>query len=171
MVNRNKRRYGGYIVHVGVVLIFVGITGSAFKVEKQATVNKGESFTIKNYTLRYETLTRYPTANKEVVAASLSVFNGGEKMGVLYPEKNFHQGHDQPATEVAIHSTLKEDIYVVLAGYEEDTVTFKVLVTPLVIWIWIGGTVMALGTIFAMLPDRRKLRGTVRHAHIEEVSG
>lgn len=171
MVNRNKRRYGGYIVHVGIVLIFVGITGSAFKVEKQATVKKGESFVIKDYTLRYDTLTRYPTAHKEVVAASLSIFNGGEKIGVLYPEKNFHRGQDQPATEVAIRSTLKEDLYVVLAGYEEDIATFKVLVTPLVIWIWIGGTVMALGTIFAMLPDRRKLRGTAHHTHIEEVSG
>jgi cytochrome c-type biogenesis protein CcmF len=171
MVNRNKRRYGGYIVHVGIVLIFVGITGSAFKVEKQATVKKGESFAIKDYTLRYDTLTRYPTAHKEVVAASLSIFNAGEKIGVLYPEKNFHRGQDQPATEVAIRSTLKEDLYVVLAGYEEDIATFKVLVTPLVIWIWIGGTVMALGTIFAMLPDRRKLRGTAHHTHIEEVSG
>jgi cytochrome c-type biogenesis protein CcmF len=72
---------------------------------------------------------------------------------------------------VAIRSTLKEDLYVVLAGYEEDIATFKVLVTPLVIWIWIGGTVMALGTIFAMLPDRRKLRRAVHHAQIEEVSG
>ena len=170
VVNRNKRRYGGYIVHVGIVLIFVGITGSAFKMEKQATVKKGESFTIKDYTLRYDSLSRYPTASKEVVAASLSLFNSGEKKGVLYPEKNFHHGQDQPATEVAIHSTLKEDIYVVLAGYEEDTATFKVLVTPLVIWIWIGGTVMALGTIFAALPDRRKAGRAAEQAAAQEAT-
>jgi cytochrome c-type biogenesis protein CcmF len=170
MVNRNKRRYGGYIVHVGIVLIFVGITGSAYKVEKQATVKKGESFTIKNYTLRYDTLTRYPTAHKEVVAVSLSVFDGGEKIGVLYPEKNFHRGQDQPTTEVAIHSTLKEDLYVVLAGHEEDIASFKVLVTPLVIWLWIGGVVMALGTIFAMLPDSRKGRRVLQQAPKEQVT-
>jgi cytochrome c-type biogenesis protein CcmF len=170
-INRNKRRYGGYIVHVGVVLIFVGITGSAFKVDKQATVKKGESFNIKSYTLRYDALSKYPTANKEVIAASLSMFNAGSRITVLNPEKNLHRGHDQPASEVAIHSTLKEDVYVVLAGHEGDIATFKVLVTPLVIWIWIGGIVMTLGTIFAMLPDRRKGRRAMERAHIEEVSG
>lgn len=157
MMSRNKRRYGGYIVHLGVVMIFVGITGSAFKADTQATVKKGESFRIKKYTLRYDALSRYPTANKEVVSASLSMFNAGSRIAVLTPEKNLHRGHDQPASEVAIHSSLREDLYVVLAGYEGDTATFKVLVTPLVIWIWIGGVVMALGTLFAMLPDRRRV--------------
>jgi cytochrome c-type biogenesis protein CcmF len=173
VVNRNKRRYGGYIVHAGIVLIFVGITGNAFKAETQATVSKGESFSIRNYTLRYDSLTRYPTAHKEVVAASLSVFNSSEKKGVLYPEKNVHRGHDdQPSTEVAIRSTFKEDLYVVLAGFEGETATFKVLVTPLVIWVWIGGAVMALGTIFAMLPDRKKVRGTIQKGTpTVEVSG
>jgi cytochrome c-type biogenesis protein CcmF len=169
MVNRNKRRYGGFIVHVGIVLIFVGITGNAFKVETQATVKEGESFDIKQYTLRYDSLSRYPTANKEVVAASLSMFNTGSRIAVLNPEKNFHRGHDQPATEVAIHSTLKEDIYVVLAGYEKDTATFKVLVTPLVIWVWIGGAVMALGTVFAMLPDQRRGGMAVQQVPREEI--
>ncbi|MEE9610486.1 MAG: heme lyase CcmF/NrfE family subunit, partial [Desulfatiglandales bacterium] len=170
IVNRNKRRYGGYIVHVGIVMIFVGITGSAFKVEKQATVKKGESFSIKNYTLRYDSLSQYPTANKEVIAASVSLFNAGSRVTVLFPEKNFHRGQDQPASEVAIRSTLKEDVYLILAGHEGDTATFKVLVTPLVIWLWIGGVVMTLGTIFAMLPDQRKGRRLLHQAQNEEVS-
>jgi cytochrome c-type biogenesis protein CcmF len=171
VVNRNKRRYGGYIVHIGIVLVFVGITGSAFKVDTQATVEKGESFNIKNYTLRYDSLSRYPTASKEVVAASLSMFNSGSKIAVLTPEKNLHRGHDQPASEVAIYSTLKEDVYAVLAGYEGDTATFKVLVTPLVIWLWIGGVVMALGTIFAILPDHGRGRRLVQRPQKEEVPG
>jgi len=171
MVNRNKRRYGGYIVHVGIVLIFVGITGSAFKVETQATVEKGESFNIKGYTLRYDSISSYPTANMKVVVASLSLYNAGSKIGVLNPEKNFHRGQDQPATEVAIRSTLKEDVYVILAGYEKDTATFKVLVTPLVIWLWIGGIVMTLGTLFAMLPNRKKGRRGLHQAQIEAASG
>lgn len=159
LLTRNKRRYGGYIVHLGIVLIFVGITGSAFKMEKQITVNKGDSFEIKNYTIRYDSLARYPTANKEVVAVTLSVYNAGKRVAVLTPEKNLHRGQDQPATEVAIHSTLKEDLYVILAGYEGETVTFKVLVNPLVVWIWIGGGVMGLGTIVALFPDRRRRSG------------
>jgi cytochrome c-type biogenesis protein CcmF len=169
VMSRNKRRYGGYIVHIGMVLIFVGITGSAFKVEKQATVKKGESFGIKKYTLRYDALSQYPTANKEVISASLSMFNAGTRIAVLTPEKNLHKGHDQAASEVAIHSSLKEDVYVVLAGHEGDTATFKVLVTPLVVWIWIGGVVMALGTIFAMLPNYRKGKLTIQEAQHEEV--
>jgi cytochrome c-type biogenesis protein CcmF len=170
VVNRNKRRYGGYFVHLGIVLIFVGITGNAFKLEKQATVKKGESFNIKSYTLRYDSLARYPTANKEVVVASLSMFNSGSKTAVLTPEKNLHRGQDQPTTEVAIHSNLKEDLYVILAGYEGDVATFKVLVTPLVIWIWIGGTTMAMGTIFAMFPNRKKGRSVVHQAPDEEAT-
>jgi cytochrome c-type biogenesis protein CcmF len=169
IMNRNKRRYGGYIVHVGIVMIFVGVTGSAFKVEKQATVKKGESFNIKNYTLRYDSLAQYPTANKEVIAASVSMFNAGSRVAVLFPEKNFHRGQDQPASEVAIRSTLKEDVYLILAGHQGDTATFKVLVTPLVIWLWIGGVVMTLGTIFAMLPDRRRERKLLHQTQNEEV--
>jgi cytochrome c-type biogenesis protein CcmF len=156
LVNRNKRRYGGYIVHLGIVMIFVGITGNAFKVETQATVKKGESFRIKDYTLRYDSLSQYPTAHKQVVAASLSLFHSGSIIAVLTPEKNIHKGQDQTASEVAIHSTLKEDVYVILAGHENDIATFKVLVNPLVMWLWIGGTVMGLGTIFAMLPNLKK---------------
>ncbi len=159
LLTRNKRRYGGYVVHLGIVLIFVGITGSAFKMEKQITVNKGDSFEIKNYTIRYDSLARYPTASKEVVAVTLSVYNAGKRVAVLTPEKNLHRGQDQPATEVAIHSTLKEDLYVILAGYEGESVTFKVLVNPLVVWIWIGGGVMGLGTIVALFPDRKRRSG------------
>lgn len=156
LFTRNKRRYGGYIVHLGIVLVFVGITGDAFKMEQQITLNKGDSLNIKHYTIRYDSLSRYPTANKEVVAATLSLFNAGKRVVRLTPEKNFHKGHDQPTTEVAIHSTLKEDLYVILAGYDGESATFKVLVNPLVVWLWIGGGVMALGTILALSPDRKR---------------
>jgi cytochrome c-type biogenesis protein CcmF len=81
----------------------------------------------------------------------------------LNPEKNLHRGHDQPSTEVAIHSTLTEDLYVILAGHEGEVATFKVLVNPLVVWIWIGGGVMALGTILALSPDRRRRKALTSH--------
>jgi cytochrome c-type biogenesis protein CcmF len=137
--------------------------------EKQISVNKGDSFKVKNYTIKYDSLARYPTASKEVVAATLSVFNAGKRIALLTPEKNFHRGHDQPATEVDIHSTLKEDLYVILAGYEGETATFKVLVNPLVVWIWIGGGVMGLGTIVALFPDRRRRsRNASTKLHREE---
>lgn len=160
LIWRNKRRYGGYIIHIGVVMIFVAIIGSsAFKSEKQATLKRGESLTIKEYTLRYENMSSYPTQNKYVVATTLSVYNQGKKVEMLTPEKNFHRGQEQPTTEVAIRSTLEEDLYVILAGYDRDgTATFKVLINPLVAWLWIGGVVLAIGTIIVMWPDKREKR-------------
>lgn len=162
LVARNKRRYGGHIIHFGVVLLFMAMSGSAFNMEKQITVNKGESFKVKKYTLRYDALSEYPTASKHRVVATLSIFNDKHKVGVLSPEKSLFIGQEQPTTEVAIHTNLKEDVYVILAGYGKDWATFKVLVNPLVIWLWIGGGIMAFGAIIVMLPDRRK-RKKINH--------
>ena len=156
LVARNKRRYGGYVIHFGIVLIFMGFGGNAFNAEKQITLKKGESVQIKKYSLRYDALSNYPSAQKDRVVATLTLFNDNHKVGILSPEKNFYKGQDQPTTEVVIRSTLKDDLYVILAGHEKDTATFKVMVNPLVIWLWIGGGIMALGTVIVMLPNRRK---------------
>jgi len=155
LVTLNKRRYGGHMVHFGVVLIFMAFAGSAFNVEKQVSVKTGESFKIKNYTLRFDALSNYPTASRQRVVATLTVLNDEHQVGVVSPEKSIYRGQDQPTTDVAIHSNLKEDLYVILAGYEKDSATFKVLVNPLVVWLWIGGGIMILGTIVVVLPDRR----------------
>ncbi len=156
LVARNKRRYGGYIVHAGVVLIFVGITGGAFNSETQRTLSKGESFNFKQYQLRYEGLAQYATRSKETIVASITVLNEGRRIGSLTPEKSLYHGQEQPTTEVAIHSNLMEDLYIILAGFDNDSVTLKVLVNPLVAWLWIGGLVMTLGTFVVMLPQKRK---------------
>ena len=159
LITRNKRRYGGYVIHLGVVLVFFAISGNAFNVEKQVTLKTGESISLKKYKIRFDSLSDYPTANRRVAAASLTLFNDERKIGMLTPEKTLFKGQNQPTTEVAIHSTLKEDLYVILAGYGEDWVTLKVLINPFVAWLWIGGGVMALGTLIAMLPDRRQKKG------------
>jgi cytochrome c-type biogenesis protein CcmF len=156
LVSLNKRRYGGYVIHFGIVLIFMGFGGNAFNMERQITLNKGESFSIKNYTLRYEALSNYPTAQMDKMVATLTFYNDNHKVGVLSPEKSMYKGQGQPTTEVAIHSTLKEDLYVILAGYEKNMATFKVMVNPLVIWLWIGGGIMGLGSVIVMLPNRRR---------------
>lgn len=156
----NKRRYGGYIIHIGIVLLFVGITGSsAFKVEKVETLAKGESLTIRNYRLEYENLSSYPTESKEVTMVTLSVYREGKKIATLRPEKNLHRNQEQPTTEVAIRSTLWEDLYVILAQYDRDgRVTLKVLINPLLIWMWIGGFVLSGGAIIVMWPDKGEKR-------------
>jgi cytochrome c-type biogenesis protein CcmF len=156
LVIKNRRRYGGHIVHFGVVLVFMAFAGSVFNVEKQVSVKKGESFKIKNYTLRFDALSNYPTANRQKVVATLTVMNDKHQVGIVSPEKSLYRGQNQPTTDVAIHTNLKEDLYVILAGYEKDLATFKVLVNPLVVWIWIGGGIMIFGTIVIVLPGRRQ---------------
>jgi cytochrome c-type biogenesis protein CcmF len=158
LIIRNKRRYGGYIIHIGMVCLFVGITGSsAFKVEKVQTLKKGESFTVKDYRLELVSVDSYPTQNKYITSATLAVYRGGKKIGSLRPEKNFYTNQEQTLTEVALRSTLKEDLYVILTQYSEDgSATFKVVISPLIMWMWLGGVILVAGTILAMWPGKRE---------------
>lgn len=154
----NRPRYGGYIVHIAIILIAIGVIGSSFyNMEKEVTLKRGESTTIKGYTLVYENIDSYETESKTVVTATLSVYNEGKSIGKLTPEKYFHRSYEQPVTEVAIRSTLLEDLYVILVGWDETGATaFNILVNPLVDWIWIGGGVFLLGGLVAFWPERRK---------------
>lgn len=159
LARANRPRYGGYIVHISILLIAVGVVGSSlYSVEKDAMLKPGESITINNYTLTFDNLDTYDTESKSVVTASLSVYNRGKLEGRLTPEKYFHRSYEQAVSEVAIRSTLIEDLYVILIGWEEDgTTAFKVLVNPLVSWIWIGGGVFLVGALIAFWPERRRL--------------
>ncbi len=158
LIATNRPRYGGYIVHIAIILIAIGVAGSSiYDVEKEATVKQGESITINEYTLIYENMDYHETESKGVVTAILSLYNEGHLLGTMTPEKYFHRSYEQPVTEVAIRSTLLEDLYVILLGWDEDgTTSFKVMVNPLVNWIWIGGVVFVLGGLIAFWPERRK---------------
>jgi len=153
----NRPRYGGYIIHVAIILIAIGVIGSSFyDIEKEVTLKPGDSTTIGRYSIIYDGTDNYQTESKLVVSASLSVYNHGELTGKLVPEKYFHRSYQQPVTEVAIRTTLLEDLYVILVSSNEDgTAAFKVLVNPLVSWIWIGGGVLVLGGLIAFWPERR----------------
>jgi cytochrome c-type biogenesis protein CcmF len=154
LVARNQRRYGGYVVHFGIVLIFVGIAGTAFNSHLEATVRAGESFAISHYQVKFNRILFGHDAAKQWMATEVSVLSEGKLVENLRPEKRLYVTHEQPTTEVALHSTWRDDIYLVLAGYDEEKqeATFSAYVNPLVGWLWIGGWVMALGTLFAMLP-------------------
>jgi cytochrome c-type biogenesis protein CcmF len=159
LVGRNRRRYGGYIIHVGVALVFAGIAGSAFNRQVQARLKPGESAAVKDYTLTYERPVTFQERNKSVIAAEMTAYRNGQQVGRLVPEKAFYPQHGQPVSEVAIRSGFYEDLYVVLEGLDEEgTGTFQVFVNPLVGWLWAGGWMMALGTAVAIWPDRRRPR-------------
>jgi cytochrome c-type biogenesis protein CcmF len=156
LVAKNKRRYGGYVVHVGIVLIFVGITGSSlFKDEIQATVAKGQSFRLADFELRYDDIRVTDTAHVEITHAVVTVLRDGRELGVLEPEKRFYKRPGQPTTEVAIRKSLREDVYLILGALDEETglVTFQAFLNPLVSWLWIGGAVMIFGTAIVLLPS------------------
>jgi cytochrome c-type biogenesis protein CcmF len=156
LVGRSKRRYGGYIVHVGIVLMFLGFAGEGFRQEEQALMKPGQQLTVGHFSVRHDALRVTQDAQKQMITGHVSVFEDGQLLGTLQPARWFFKKHEQnPTTEVAIRRGLTEDLYVVLAGYDaaEQSATYTVTINPLVNWIWLGFGIMALGTIIALLPD------------------
>ncbi len=159
LVAKNNRRYGGYIIHIGVLLAFAGIVGSGFfKVEVQRSVKQGESFTVGSYRLKYLGLTPLETPHLDSVTAQLEVSRGGQLIATMAPARLFYIRQQQPASKVAIRSTPLYDLYVVLAGIDDQSglATFQVFLTPLVLWLWVGGLVIALGTVVVLWPNLRE---------------
>jgi len=157
LFGRNKRRYGGYIAHFGFVLLFVGFTGNAFNIQTEVSLRKGESFDLGGYRVVYEgyDITRNPLT--EVISTQLGVYVGEKRLGTLSPEQHiYYKRQDQQrTTEVAIRSTLREDLYVLFEGRnEQDQAFFTAYVNPLVMWVWLGCWVMAIGMIVIIWPDR-----------------
>jgi len=156
LVGKNRRRYGGYIVHVGIVSIFVGIAASsAFRIESTQALRPGETMDVGKFTLRYDRIATEEDAHLSRVTALVSVSAGGTPLGTLGPEKRFYKKPQQPTTEVAIRPTLREDLYLVLGNYDPPSgiATIQAYVNPLVAWLWIGGLLMGIGTIVTMWPS------------------
>jgi cytochrome c-type biogenesis protein CcmF len=157
LVGRQKRRYAGYIVHLGIVLMFLGFAGEGFKREEQILLAPGKSITIGRFTVQHDALSVSDDGQKQMVTARLSVTSGGKPVGQMTPAKWFYRKHEsEPTTEVAIRRGPAEDLYIVLAGYdvERQSATLHLVVNPLVNWIWLGFGVLAFGTIIALLPER-----------------
>jgi cytochrome c-type biogenesis protein CcmF len=158
MVARNKRRYGGYIVHVGIVLMFLGFAGEGFGRDEQALLKPGEQVQVDRYVLRLDAIRATEDSQKQMVTAHVTVLDsGGGVLGTMYPAKWYYRSRpDEPTTEVAIWRSLAEDLYLVMAGFElgEQTASVEIHVNELVNWIWIGFGLLALGTGIALLPER-----------------
>jgi len=154
---RNTRRYGGYIVHVGIVLVFVGISGTAFNKDKQMEMAPGSRMQLGPYTLVCQTFTSRPEQNYTAERATIEVLRASKSVMMLYPERRFYPANEQAGTMVAIYSTLKQDLYVVYAGRspENDQPVIHAYLNPLVKWIWLGGVIVVLGTALALLPNRQ----------------
>jgi cytochrome c-type biogenesis protein CcmF len=157
LVGRSKRRYGGYIVHVGIVFMFLGFAGDGFKKDAQALLKPGEQVTVGRFTVRHDALRVTNDNQKQMITGHVSIFEDGKALGTMTPAKwHFNKRPQEPTTEVAIRRAPGEDLYIVLADYNApaQSGTYTVTVNPLVNWIWFGFAVMAIGTGIALLPDR-----------------
>src|SRR5436305_392720 len=164
LLARNRRRYGGYIVHTGIVILFIAFAGMAFKTETEATLRPGESAVLKSpygwsYTFTHLGGSQYDALNRQVTAATLEIARNGKRLGVLTTEKRQHvdgfgRPTFQPSTEVGIRSDVREDLYVGLAGLVNGTeqAVFRFTINPLVWWVWYGGMIVALGGLIVMWP-------------------
>ena len=157
LTTRNKRRYGGFIIHTGFAILFVGIAASSyFQLEQDVTVKPKTSFKVRDYEIHFGELSFFKDPHKEVIRTDLEIFRNGKSLGFLSPERHFYKNSDQPTTEVALRSFFKEDVYVILAAWDEEgAATFKVYINPLIGLIWRGGLIMALGGLIVLLPDYR----------------
>jgi cytochrome c-type biogenesis protein CcmF len=154
----NRRRYGGYLAHTGMILIFMGLAGAPFTEEATATLKPGELMGVKNYTIKYVKMKKIPYSDKLIDRASIKAFKDRRYIGDLNPERRFYvKRGDRPTSEVAVLSTWSEDLYVALTGYSRDgRASFRVIVNPFVPWLWYGGYVVTLGSILAIIPRRRR---------------
>jgi cytochrome c-type biogenesis protein CcmF len=160
LVRRNGRRYGGYIVHVGVIMIALGIIGNTFyQSQGQANLRRGESMTVANYTLTYRQVDDRQGPNYTEYVASVDVSRDGHGVGQILPKKVvYNKSQDQPMTVVGLRTGPIEDVYVVLADFSADgstlgtTASFKVFVNPLMAWMWAGGIMLILGVLVSTWP-------------------
>jgi cytochrome c-type biogenesis protein CcmF len=156
LVGLNKRRYGGYLVHVGVVLIFVGMAGENFKQQETASLSPGKQVTVGEYALRLDSLRVTDDARKQAVTAHVTALRDGSEVAKLYPARWFFRGReDEATTEVAIRRSIGGDLYIVMPAFDapSQSATLEITVTPLINWLWIGFGVLAIGTLIALLPE------------------
>jgi cytochrome c-type biogenesis protein CcmF len=155
---QQNRRYGGFVVHLGVLVVALGVAGSqAWSVHTETTLDKGQSVTVAGYTVRFDGLDASEESNHSKVTGAFTVTNG-RPLGVLYPAKKFYPQEQTPIAGVDYRLGFVEDLYLVLGDYAQDGshATIKIQVNRMVSWLWIGGLVLTLGAALAILPDQRR---------------
>jgi len=157
LTHRNTRRYGGYLVHMGVVFMFIGFTGKAFDQDKTVELAQGESVQLGRYTLTMQDLTTGQNDNYLWGKLKVAVSKNGENIGVIEPERRMYVVAQQGTSEVAIRRRLNEDLYINFAGTRESKAIIQAYVFPLVSWIWIGYWVVLIGTLICLVPSKTKL--------------
>jgi cytochrome c-type biogenesis protein CcmF len=154
LTHRNTRRYGGYLVHMGIVLMFIGWSGQPFNQSTIGEVEKGGSMKVGAYNLQVVDLTEGENAEYEWETATIHATKNGQEIGILNPTKRFYKAAKQSNAIVALRSRLNEDLYINYAAHEGNKATLQAYVFPLVSWVWIGALVLIAGTLVALIPSK-----------------
>lgn len=166
LIRRNGRRYGGYVIHFGIVLIGVAIIGNEFyQSTTHVTLSEGDSVELSGYSLKYVALESTQRSNHVEIRANLQVSDAetGNVLGKIFPRRNIYdKAPDQPTSEVGLRMTPAEDVYVILNGWEGDgsSATFTIYVNPLTMWMWVGGLLVVLGTLVSVWPHPQPARSS-----------
>lgn len=168
LVGKARRRYGGYIVHVGITLMYIGFTGAAYDVEVEEALSEGEVMEVGDYRVRFDGARMETDRNKRMIFADMSILDeDGRVIDTASPAKFIYHTHrEMPTTEVAIRTRPRDDLYLIMSTVDAETHrgTFRVIVRPLVIWIWIGFALLILGAAIALTPTAREVLGRSRTA-------
>ena len=165
----NRPRYGGYIVHLGIITLAVGAIGSSFySVQRDLVMRPGDSASLGKYTFRYLDVSRTSFRDREEDVAKFEVFSGDSYLGIMRPFRAFYPEFRMAATRGAIRSTPLEDFYIVPSEFSDDgRAVFRVLINPLVWWMWASGPLLCLGVLLALTPQRQPAPATLRlPAHV-----
>ena len=171
ITRRNTRRYGGYLIHMGVVFIIIGFAGLPFNVDKEQEMGFGDKMQIGGYTLVCQSYTQDSKPNYDSEWAVIDVYRNGRKIATMFPERRFYTASQQTSTIVANRSRLSRDLYIVYTGRNQDTgkPIIKAHVNPLVMWIWIGVHIVLIGTIIALFPNMKPAKIAVKEKDREPV--
>ncbi|MHB1069717.1 MAG: cytochrome c-type biogenesis CcmF C-terminal domain-containing protein, partial [Gemmatimonadaceae bacterium] len=159
LISGNRRRYGGYTAHIGIVLVALGVAASStFKQEQEATLRPGESITVAGHTLRFKSAWGREEQQRQVIGATMEWMDGDRVRATIEPRMNYYPTQEAPVPTPQVKSTLRGDIYLNLMAFKQDgsNVTVKVIWEPLVPWIWLGGFVLLLAAIIGVLPERKR---------------
>jgi cytochrome c-type biogenesis protein CcmF len=166
---RNQRRYGGYIVHTGFVILMLGISGAAFNEEQLSNIRPGDSATIRDFRIEYLTANAIPEQHYGGARARLALYKHGEPLAVMTPEKRMYWLEQQPSSIPSIYSSWREDLYVILTNLEADgSATLKIYHNPLVNFGWAGGMIFVFGCLIVLWPHPEKSEREIADANANE---
>jgi cytochrome c-type biogenesis protein CcmF len=171
-VNRNRRRYGGYVVHIGIMVIYLGILGSSnYKTEADHQVAPDQSFQVGRFTILYKGILIERLPDFLTLKGVVEITEGDKRIGVMTPERRYYFHWEQPSAEVAVYPSLRDDLYLTLVSpsidqgnlqrvtpgfFTDVNAAFKVTINPLINWIWFGGVLTTIGGAWALWPRKRR---------------